>query len=216
MVTRESVCRMPFCLLKLTLQKIIYFPVLIKAYSEDGLSSDASSKNPACWCRRHKRLSFDRWAEKILWRRKWQPTPATDRGAWPTSAYGVTQSQTWLKRLSVQAFWGHDDMNISLGLEISFICSASCYFIGDSKREFLECGYKGLMMAHLGIFGKSDALQVISEKSPILSISLICRPQLWLQSVLVPWWLPSGCQEPRFHDCIQLKRNTKPRPFLLM
>ena len=69
-------------------------------------------------------------------------------------------------------------MNISLGLGISFICSAFCYVIGDSKRDFLECGYKGLMMAHLGIFGKSDALQVISEKSPVLSISLICCPQL--------------------------------------
>ena len=143
-------------------------------------------------------------------------TYSSHRGAWPTPVYRVTQSQTWLKRLSMQAFWGHDDMNISLGLEISFIYSASCYFIRDGKREFLECGYKGLMMTHLGIFGKSDALQVISEKSPILSISLICRPQLWLQSVLVQWWLSFGCQEPRFHGCIQLKRNTKPRPLLLM
>ena len=31
-----------------------------------------SGKEFACQCRRHK---FDRWVEKIPWRRKWQATP---------------------------------------------------------------------------------------------------------------------------------------------
>ena len=30
---------------------------------------------PTCQCRRCKRLKFDPWVGKILWRRKWQPTP---------------------------------------------------------------------------------------------------------------------------------------------
>ena len=30
---------------------------------------------PTCQCRRCKRLKFDPWVAKILWRRKWQPTP---------------------------------------------------------------------------------------------------------------------------------------------
>ena len=36
------------------------------------------------------------------WRRKWQPTPENSRdgGAWSAAVYGVTQSWTWLKRLS--------------------------------------------------------------------------------------------------------------------
>ena len=40
------------------------------------------------------------------WRRKWQPTPvflpgeSQGRGAWWAAIYGVTQSRTWLKRLS--------------------------------------------------------------------------------------------------------------------
>ena len=40
------------------------------------------------------------------WRRKWQPTPvflageSQGRGAWGAAVYGVTQSRTWLKRLS--------------------------------------------------------------------------------------------------------------------
>ena len=43
------------------------------------------------------------------WRRKWQPTPVflllnpSDRGAWWAAVHGVAQSQTWLKRLSMQA-----------------------------------------------------------------------------------------------------------------
>ena len=31
-----------------------------------------SGKESTCQCRRHKRLRFDPWVWKILWRRKWQ------------------------------------------------------------------------------------------------------------------------------------------------
>ena len=34
-----------------------------------------SGKESACQWRRHKRHRFDRWVGKILWSRKWQPTP---------------------------------------------------------------------------------------------------------------------------------------------
>ena len=37
-------------------------------------AGDASSKEPTCQCRRHKRCGFDPWARKIPWRRTWQPT----------------------------------------------------------------------------------------------------------------------------------------------
>ena len=39
-----------------------------------GFPSGASGKEPACQCRRHKRIRFDPWVRKILWRRAWQPT----------------------------------------------------------------------------------------------------------------------------------------------
>ena len=56
--------------------------------------------------RRRKRHGFNPWAEKIPWRRAWQPTqvflpgesPRT--GGWGTTVYRVAQSQTWLKQLS--------------------------------------------------------------------------------------------------------------------
>ena len=34
-----------------------------------------SDNESACQCRRHRRHRFDPWVGKILWRRKWQPTP---------------------------------------------------------------------------------------------------------------------------------------------
>ena len=34
---------------------------------------DANGKEPACKCRKCKRLGFDPWVGKIPWRRAWQP-----------------------------------------------------------------------------------------------------------------------------------------------
>ena len=38
-------------------------------------SSSSSDKESACQCRRCRRLWFDPWVSKMLWRRKWQPAP---------------------------------------------------------------------------------------------------------------------------------------------
>ena len=39
-----------------------------------GFSGGARGKEPACQCRRHKRLRFDPWVEKFPWSRKWHST----------------------------------------------------------------------------------------------------------------------------------------------
>ena len=57
--------------------------------------------------RRLRRLGFDPWVGKILWRRKWQPIPVflpgnpMDRGTWWAAVHGIAKSQT---RLSKQAW----------------------------------------------------------------------------------------------------------------
>ena len=58
-----------------------------------------SDKESTCQCRRH---GFNPRVGKILWRRKWQPTPiisclenCIDRGAWRAQSMG-SQSQTQL------------------------------------------------------------------------------------------------------------------------
>ena len=37
-----------------------------------GVPGGSVVENPICQCRRP---GFDPWVQKILWRRKWQPTP---------------------------------------------------------------------------------------------------------------------------------------------
>ena len=78
----------------------------------------ASGKEPACQCRRHKRIGFNPWVGKIPWGRKWQPTQysclenSMDRGAWWATVHGVTQRRTWLsmhascmKRREQEQYW---------------------------------------------------------------------------------------------------------------
>ena len=80
-------------------------------FSSIGVTTDilrasqvgASSKEPACQCRRHKRHGFDPWIGKIPWRRAWQLTPVClpgeSYGQRRLAGYGprVTKSQTRLK-----------------------------------------------------------------------------------------------------------------------
>ena len=40
-----------------------------------GFPGDVKGKEPTCQCRRRKKLRFDPWIGKILWKRVWQPTP---------------------------------------------------------------------------------------------------------------------------------------------
>ena len=64
-----------------------------------GGKEPASSKEPACQFRGHKRLGFDPWVGKIPWRRAWQCTP----GFLPGESHG---------QRSVEGYspWGHTDL----------------------------------------------------------------------------------------------------------
>ena len=67
-----------------------------------GFPGGASGEEPTCQSRKGKRRGFDPRVGKILWRKKWQPTPVfllknpMDRGAWLSITHGVTKSHTWL------------------------------------------------------------------------------------------------------------------------
>ena len=71
-----------------------------------GLPWWLSGKESTCQCRRCRRYRFDPWVQKILWRRKWQPTPVFLPGEFhgqrslQATVHWVTKSQTWLKQLS--------------------------------------------------------------------------------------------------------------------
>ena len=67
-----------------------------------GFPSSVSGKEPACQCRRHKRLRFHPWVGK----RRWQPFQYSclenpkDRGAWQATVYRVAKRRTRLRWLS--------------------------------------------------------------------------------------------------------------------
>ena len=48
-----------------------------------GFPGGASGKEPVCQSRRAKGHGFNLWVRKILWRRKWQPTPVFSPGESP-------------------------------------------------------------------------------------------------------------------------------------
>ena len=60
-----------------------------------GFAGGSSGKEPVCQCRRHKRLQFSPWVQKIPWRRAWQPTHYSclenpmDRGVWQAIVHRV-------------------------------------------------------------------------------------------------------------------------------
>ena len=70
-----------------------------------GFPGGASGEEPACQCRRHKRLGFYPWIGKIPWRRKWQPTPVflpeKFHGQRSLAEPRVTKSWICLKQLSM-------------------------------------------------------------------------------------------------------------------
>ena len=65
-----------------------------------GFPGGASSKEPICQYRRHKKYEFDPWVGKIPWNKKWQPTAVFLPGeclGWRATAHWVAKNWTWLK-----------------------------------------------------------------------------------------------------------------------
>ena len=55
---------------------LLYYHRRKQQYCRDGsFPGGAFGKEPACQCRKLKRLGFNPWVEKIPWRKAWQSTP---------------------------------------------------------------------------------------------------------------------------------------------
>ena len=70
----------------------------------------ATGKESACHCRRRKRLGFNPWVGKILWRRKWQPTP-------------VFLTEKFHGQMSLVGYspWGHKELDLTVQLSTCII-----------------------------------------------------------------------------------------------
>ena len=78
-----------------------------------------SGKESACQRRSHRRRGFDIWVRKILWRRKWQPTPVFPPRE-PHGQKSLEGYRPWNCKESDTAQWAQT-YNISYILPIIFI-----------------------------------------------------------------------------------------------
>ena len=67
---------------------------------------------------------FSSWTGKILYRRKWQPTPVflenpMDRGAWWSVVHGISKSWTWLSNWHFHFHTSGKSQVENLGLSVS-------------------------------------------------------------------------------------------------
>ena len=87
--------------------------------SPDG----ASGKEPACQCRRLKRLQFNPWVGKIPWRRDWQATPVF----LPGESHGH-------RSLAGYCPWGHKELDMQERVTISFHFFCTCVLFSFIKK----------------------------------------------------------------------------------
>ena len=78
-----------------------------------GFPGGSDCKEPACQCRRHRRLRLDPWVGKIPWRREWQPTPV--------SLPGEFHGQ---RSLAGYSLWGRKESDMTEQLTLSLSLSA--------------------------------------------------------------------------------------------
>ena len=66
------------------------------------LSDDASGKEPACHCRRHKRRRFNTWVRKMPWRKKWN-----------SLQYSYLKQTMTEEPGGLYSPWGHKELDIT-------------------------------------------------------------------------------------------------------
>ena len=97
-----------------------------------GFPGGASGEEPACQCRRHKRLGFYPWIGKIPWRRKWQPTPVFLPGKFhgqrilAGAVHGVTKKLGMTQQLNNKKYVNKVDWFQHLFLPSSVLYCTKC------------------------------------------------------------------------------------------
>ena len=76
----------------------------------------ANGKEPACQCRQYKRLGFDPWVRKILWNKKWHPTP----GFLPGKHHGQ-------RSLTGYSSWGPKELDMTRKLSTCVLCQRNWF-----------------------------------------------------------------------------------------
>ena len=106
----------------------------------------------------------------MYWRRKWQPLQCSclenprDGGAWWAAIYGVTKSQTWMKRLSSSS--SSTQVFFVTWLFSLYFYYEAMYYCCLSMDEWSHCGCSDILIPASGI---PEQLQWVCS-----SISFVC------------------------------------------
>ena len=119
-----------------------------------GFPGGASDEEPACQCRRCKRLTFSPWFGKIPWRRKCNPLQYSclenpmDRGAWRATVHRVPKSQTRLSNLA----WIHTYACVYMCVNPHMaVCIYVSVYMHVKKEQFwsLDCQVRVFCLAYI-------------------------------------------------------------------
>ena len=136
-----------------------------------GFPAGTSGKDPACQCRRHKKHRFDPWVGKILWRRKWQPTPVF-----------LTENSHGQRSLVSYSPKGHKELDTSEWLNIPQSSQETGNFWGHHSPRGLD------MPATRPYIASGDAKLQVLQAPPTCP-----KPSHGVLPFTPPWdWLGAG------------------------
>ena len=102
--------------------------ICVNVSTDNGLPRQCSVEESACQRRRlwrHKRHEFNSWVGKILWRRKWLPTPVF----LPGKFHGE-------RRLAGCSPWGHKELDmIECTRMYTHIFTGQCWFFFSCRKK---------------------------------------------------------------------------------
>ena len=114
--------------------------------TERGLPCGAGAREPAGQYRTHERCEFDPWVRKILWRRKWQPTPVFLPGEFHEQRTLASYSPWGSRRLRYDwsdlacRYWEMKTLTEITGATVFFRERGSeIYTLRESKLIGLKC-----------------------------------------------------------------------------
>ena len=127
----------------------------------------SAGKEPACQCRRHKRLGFHPWAGEIHWRRARQPTPVFLPGkshgqrSLGAIVYGNTESDTNKATKPTHASGSFNDSTLQRkAVSCSCPCCvpmlflpSACWFVVEASGEILWGFHESLGTVNLCLVG---------------------------------------------------------------
>ena len=129
-------------------------------------SDNANNEDPACQCRRYKRLGFDPWAWKIPWRKDWQstlvflPENPVDRGSRWITVHRVAMNQTRLKWLSMHT--GIIKVHSSYS---AFSLVKDILIYSHCVINYASLTYKGLLATIPDSWAQSESWALREQKS---------------------------------------------------